>query len=41
MDKQDKCNTCKEHAVIVEQGQFYSCAKCWLKINKSKKDEKK
>ena len=41
MDKQAKCNYCKENAVIIEQGQFYSCAKCWVDMNKPKKDEKK
>ena len=41
MDKQAKCNNCKENAVIIEQGQFYSCATCWLKVNKPKKDRKK
>jgi len=43
MEKQPKCNTCKESAVLIEQGQFYSCATCWLKVNAKKltKGEKK
>ena len=43
MGKQIKCDHCKENAMIIEQGQFYSCATCWLKVNakKSIKGEKK
>jgi hypothetical protein len=36
-----KCGTCGAVATVKEQDAFYSCAKCWLKANGKKEEQKK